>query len=99
MLNLAKIINMRLKIMKMGHVLEASATHRRIKCQRHKKNLSMLFCEQHAHRLISMLVIRSLHSIIPANAIFWLASVTEQTGLSLTCSNPPNTGFLVTWLK
>ena len=28
-----------------------------------------------------------------------LVSVAEQAGLSLTCSQTPKTGFLVTWLK
>ena len=34
-----------------------------------------------------------------AMPLFWLASVAEQAGLSLTLSKIPNRGYLVTWLK
>ena len=53
--------------------------------------------------LISTFVFRCLGSIIPLVSIsesssFYLASVAEQAGLSLTRSQTPKTGFLVTWL-
>ena len=53
--------------------------------------------------LISALVVRCLDSIIPLVAIseisrLYLASVAEQTGLCLTWSENPKTGFLMTWL-
>ena len=56
------------------------------------------------HGLISVFVVRCLDSIIPLVFIheissLYLASVAEQTGLSLTWSQAPKTGFLVTRLK
>ena len=53
--------------------------------------------------LISAFVVRFLDSTIPLPAIveisrLYLVSVAEQTGLSLTWSQTPNTGFLVTRL-
>ena len=60
----------------------------------------------HMHSLISTFVVRYLDSIIPLLAIaeissIYLVSVAEQAGLSLslTWSQTPKTGFLVTWLK
>ena len=57
----------------------------------------------HPRSLISTFVVRCLDSIIPLLAIaeisiFWLASVAEQTGLSLTWLRTPKTGFLMMWL-
>ena len=54
--------------------------------------------------LISNFVVRFLDSIIPLLAIAGISrpkqvSVTEQAGLSLTWSQTPKTGFLVTWLN
>ena len=56
----------------------------------------------HPRSLISAFVVRCLESIIPLLAIAdislpQLISVAEQAGLSLTWSQPPKTGFLVTW--
>ena len=53
--------------------------------------------------LISAFVIRCLDSIMPLVSVYeisslWLASVTEQAGLSLEWSQTPKTGFLVTRL-
>ena len=58
----------------------------------------------HPRSLISVFVIRCWDNTIPVFAIskvsrLYLASVAEQTGLSLTWSKIPKTGFLVTWLK
>ena len=62
--------------------------------------------DQPAHpcSLISAFVVRCLDSIIPSVSIskissFYLVPVTGQTGLSLTWSKTPKTGFLVTRLK
>ena len=57
----------------------------------------------HARSLISALVVRCLDNIIPRLAIaeisrLYLVSEAEQTGLSLTWSKTPKTGFLVTRL-
>ena len=57
----------------------------------------------HPRSLISAFVVRCLDSIIPLLAIaeisrLQLVSVAEQAGLSLTWSQPPKTGFLVTRL-
>ena len=57
----------------------------------------------HPRSLISAFVVRCLDSIIPILAIskisrLELAAVAEQAGLSLTWSQIPKTGFLVTWL-
>ena len=54
--------------------------------------------------LISTFVVRCLDSIISLLAIAeisrpYLVSVAESAGLSLTWSQTPKTGFLVTWLK
>ena len=61
--------------------------------------------DQPAHRrsLISACVVRFLDSTIPVLAKseisrLYLVSVAEQAGLSLTWSETPKTGFLVTWL-
>ena len=58
----------------------------------------------HPRSLISIFVIRCLYSIIPLVSIgeissLYLASVAAQTGLSLSWSQTPKTGFLVTRLK
>ena len=58
----------------------------------------------HPRSLISVYVIRCLDSIIPPFSIFeisnlYLVSVAVQAGLSLTWSQTPKTGFLVTRLK
>ena len=58
----------------------------------------------HPRSLISAFVVRCLDSVIPLLAIYdisrlYLVSVAEQVGLSLTWSETPKTGFLVTWLK
>ena len=55
----------------------------------------------HLRRLISAFVIRFLESNISKLApskisIFYLVSVAEQTGLNLTLSETPKTGFLTT---
>ena len=55
----------------------------------------------HLRRLISAFVIRFLESIISKHStreisIFYLVSVAEETGLILTLSGPPKTGFLAT---
>ena len=57
----------------------------------------------HPRSLISAFVVRGRDSIIPLVAkteisVLLLASVAAQTGLSLTLSKPPKTGFLVTRL-
>ena len=57
-----------------------------------------------AAALISAFAVFFLDSIIPLLAKFGLsrlllASVAEQAGLSLTWSQTPKTGFLMTWLK
>ena len=57
----------------------------------------------HPRSLISAFVVRCLDSIISLGSIagisrLWLASVTEQAGFSLTWSEIPKTGFLVTSL-
>ena len=57
----------------------------------------------HLRSLISAFIIRCLNRIIPLLAISkiyksWLVSVAEQAGLSLTWSETPKTGFLVTGL-
>ena len=57
----------------------------------------------HPRSLISAFVVRCLDSIIPLLAIaeissLLLVSVAEQAGLSLTWSQSPKTGFLVTRL-
>ena len=59
-------------------------------------------CEQQRRR--SDYVVRWLDSIISLLAKAeisrpYLVSVAEQSGLSLTWSQTPKTGFLVTWLK
>ena len=58
----------------------------------------------HQHCLISAFVVRFLDSIIPLVSIskisrLELASEAAQPGLSVTWSETPKTGFLVTWLK
>ena len=58
----------------------------------------------HPRSLISAFVIRCTDSIIPLVSIskissLYLASEAEQAGFSLTWSQTPTTGFLVTWLK
>ena len=55
----------------------------------------------HPRRLISAYVIRFLESIISKLAtsimsLFQLVSVAEETGLNLTLSETPKTGFLAT---
>ena len=57
----------------------------------------------HLRSLISTFVVRCLDNIISLVSIFaisclWLASVAEQTGLSLTWSKTSKTGFLRMWL-
>ena len=57
----------------------------------------------HPRSLISVFVVRCLDSIIPLVSIseilnLYLASEAEQPGLSLTQSQAPKTGFLVTRL-
>ena len=57
----------------------------------------------HPHSLISTFVVRYLDSIISLVSIseissLYLASVAEQAGLSVTWSQTPKRGFLVTWL-
>ena len=54
----------------------------------------------HSRRLISTFVVRCLDSIIPLVSIseitsLYLASVAAQTGLCLTWSQTPKTGFLM----
>ena len=58
----------------------------------------------HPRSLISAFVVRCLDSIIPLVSIseissLYLVFVAAQAGLSLTWSQTPKTGFLVTWLK
>ena len=58
----------------------------------------------HPRSLISAFVVRCFDSIIPVVAMYeisrlQLASVAEQAGLSLTWSQTPKTGFLVTRFK
>ena len=58
----------------------------------------------HPRNLISAFVVHCLDSIIsilPISKIgrLLLASVTAQAGFSLTRSQTPKTGFLVTWLN
>ena len=55
----------------------------------------------HLPRLINAFVIRFLESIISKLvsseiSIFWLVSVSEETGLNLTLSETPKTGFAAT---
>ena len=57
----------------------------------------------HPRSLISTFVVRCLDSTLPAVSIseissLYLASVAAHAGLSLTWSETPKTGFLVTWL-
>ena len=57
----------------------------------------------HPRSLISIFVVRCLDSIIPILAIAQISrlehvSVAEQIVLSLTWTQSPKTGFLVTWL-
>ena len=57
----------------------------------------------HPCSLISTFVVRCLDSIIPLVSLskissLLLVSVAEQTGLSLTWSETPKTGFLAMWL-
>ena len=52
----------------------------------------------HPCSLISAFVVRCLDSIIPLVSSLYLASVAEQAGSSLTCSQTPKTGFLMTSL-
>ena len=57
----------------------------------------------HPHNLISTFVVRCLDSIIPLVSIseissLYLVSVAAQAGLSLTWSQTPKTGFLMTRL-
>ena len=59
---------------------------------------------EHPRSLISAIVVRCLDSAIPLLATaeisrLWLVSVAEQAGLSLTWSQTPKTGFLVTRLS
>ena len=56
----------------------------------------------HQSSLIGAFVICCLDSIMPILAkseISRLASISEQASLSLNWSQPPKTGFLVTWLE
>ena len=58
----------------------------------------------HLHSLISAFVVRCLDSIMSQVSVIkisslMLASVADQAGLSLTWSETPKTGFLVTRLK
>ena len=58
----------------------------------------------HLRSLICAFIIRCLDSIMLLVSVYkisslCLASVTEQAGFSLTCSEIPKTGFLVTRLK
>ena len=58
----------------------------------------------HPRSLISTFIVRCLDSIILLVFIteissLYLASVAAQTDLSLTWSETPKTGFLVTWLR
>ena len=58
----------------------------------------------HPRSLIGVFVIRSLDSIMPLVSIseissLYLASAAEQAGLSLTLSQAPKTGFLLTGLN
>ena len=58
----------------------------------------------HPRSLISAFIVRCLDSIIPLVSIsefssLYLVSVAEQVGFSLTWSETPKTGFLVTRLK
>ena len=57
----------------------------------------------HPHSLIIIFVIRFIDSIIPIDVTCkisrpYLDYIAEQTCLSLTWSQPPKTGFLMTWL-
>ena len=56
----------------------------------------------HTRSLISAFVIRLLQSIISGLAsseisIFYLVSIAEETGLSLTLSETPKIGFVAPW--
>ena len=67
------------------------------------ENLFMADQPAHPRSLISTFVVRCIDSIIPLVSIstilsFYLVSVAAQAGLSLTWSETPKTGFLVTWL-
>ena len=58
----------------------------------------------HPHSVISAFVVRCLDGVMPPVSIpeisnLYLASVAALTGLGLTWSKPPKTGFLVTRLK
>ena len=60
-------------------------------------------CEQHPRSLISAFVVRCLDSIIPPVSISEISrlqtvSIAVQASLSLTWSEIPKTGFLVTML-
>ena len=71
----------------------------------------LAICEQqrrrsacHPRSLISGFIVRCLDSIMPPLVIaeisrLYLVSVAEQAGLSLTWSQTPKTGFLVTGLN
>ena len=58
----------------------------------------------HSHSLISTFVVRCRDNIIPLVSVseissLYLASVAAHASLSLTWSEIPKTGFLVTWLN
>ena len=77
---------------------------------RHENTMSMPYANTkgtdqpaHPHSLNSVFVVRCLDSIAPLLAIAEnsrpeLVSLEEQASLSFTGSQPPKTGFLVTWL-
>ena len=57
----------------------------------------------HLRSLISAFVLRCLDSIIPLVSVFemsslYITSVAAQAGLSLTWSQTPKTGFVMSWL-
>ena len=67
------------------------------KQQRRRSACASVQSDQHlcSHCLDSIIYLVS----IPNISSLYLASVTAQAGLSITWSQTPKTGFLVTWLK
>ena len=75
-----------------------------INCGKWATSWEKLFQLAHPRSMISAFAVRCLDSIVPLLAIskhsrLKLTSIAEQTGLSLTWSQTPKTGFLVTRLK
>ena len=67
------------------------------------RNLSYAKCQQHPHSLIRVFDISCLDSTIPPVSLSdisgpKLVTLAEQGGFSLTWSQTPKTGFLVTRL-